>query len=105
MSTNDVASSGRRYLRAAVTVAASSAMLGLVGVGTASAHGSAPEPTGGPLGAVQASAGALVGHLEEYHLSDPTWEVKSLLTSPEENIRIHHEMADEIIDPVLSLLP
>lgn len=81
-------------------------MLGLVGVGTASAHESAPEPAeGGPLGAVQASAGALVHHLEEYHLSDPTWEVESLLTSPEENIRIHHGMVDDIADPVISLLP
>lgn len=105
MSTNDVASTGRRSLRAVVTLAASGAMLGLVGAGTASAHEGPHEPTGGPLGAVQASTGALVHHLEEYHLADPTWEVKSLLTSPEENIRIHKAMVDEIVDPVISLLP
>lgn len=96
---------GRRWLRAVVPLAVTGAMFG-IGVGTASAHESAPEPaTGGPLGAVQASAGVLLHHLEEYHLSRPTWEVESLLTSPQENIRIHKAMLDDTIDPVLSLLP
>ncbi|MER6991275.1 hypothetical protein ABT337_18570 [Saccharopolyspora hirsuta] len=95
----------RRCLRGAATLAVTGAMCG-IGVGTASAHESAPEPaTGGVLGAVQTSAGVLVHHLEEYHLSRPTWEVESLLTSPQENIRIHKAMLDDAIDPVLGLLP
>ncbi|MDI2031412.1 hypothetical protein QFW96_22480 [Saccharopolyspora sp. TS4A08] len=106
MSTNDVANTGRRSLRAAVVLAASGAALGLLGAGTASAHESAPEPTeGGPLGAVQQTVGVVVHHLDEYHLSDPTWEVKSLLTSPQENLRIHLAMVNEAIDPVIGLLP
>lgn len=106
LSANDVASTGRRCARAAVTLAASGAMVGLIGVGTASAHESAPEPTeGGPLGAVQQSVGVVVHHLDEYHLSDPTWEIRSLLTSPQENIRIHMTMVNEAVDPVVGLLP
>ncbi|MEV0698267.1 hypothetical protein AB0I53_10145 [Saccharopolyspora sp. NPDC050389] len=93
----------RRCLRAAATLAATGAMLGAVGAGTASAHES--EPSGGPLGAVQESGGALLHHVEEYHLSKPTWEIESLLTSPQENIRVHKAMLDEIVDPLVGLLP
>ena len=96
---------GRNCLRTAATLAAGAAMLGTV-AGTASAHGTEPNgPEGDAVSAVQSSAGALVGHLEKYHLSDPTWEVTSLLTSPEENIRIHMGMTNDIVDPIITLLP
>lgn len=100
---NEARPFGRRCLRAAATLAATGAMFGAIGAGTASAHES--EPTGGPLGAVQESAGALVHHLEEYHLSQPTWEIESLLTSPQENIRVHKAMVDGMVDPLIGLLP
>ena len=94
-----------RLRRAITTMALTAAITGAWGAGTASAHETEPAPSGGPLGAVQASTGSLVGHLEEYHLSQPTWEVESLLTSPKENFQVHQKMLDGMVGPLVGLLP
>ncbi|WP_146075036.1 hypothetical protein [Streptomyces sp. Ru73] len=89
----------RRLARAAGTVVAAGVIAGFAGAGTASAHDKAPA--GGLTSPVGESAGALWHHLEMYHLSDPTWEVTSMLTDPAGNLKVHGQMADDVLSPVV----
>lgn len=96
----DRPSNGRRRLtRAAGIVVAAVAMAGFAGSGTASAHDKASTgPVTKPVGE---SVGALWHHTEMYHLSDPTWEVTSMLTDPSGNLKVHGQMADETLSPLV----
>jgi hypothetical protein len=89
----------RRLMRAAGTLVAAGAIAGFAGTGTASAHDK--EPSGSVTAPVGESAGALWHHVEMYHLSDPTWEVTSMLTDPAGNLKVHGKMADDVLSPVV----
>jgi hypothetical protein len=93
----------RLSLRVAGTVAVVGAMMGLVGMGTASAD-PAVQPDAVPS-AVGQSTEALVHHVEMYHLQQPTWEVTSLVTDPKSNYEVHHQMLDGMTDPLVNTLP
>jgi hypothetical protein len=86
-------------MRAAGTLAAAGALAGFAGAGTASAHDKAP--TGSVTSPVGESAGALWHHMQEYHLSDPMWEVTSMLSDPAGNFKVHGQMADETLSPIV----
>jgi len=85
-------------MRAAGTLVAAGAIAGFAGTGTASAHDKAPSRSvTSPVGE---SVGALWHHVEMYHLSDPTWEVTSMLTDPAGNLKVHGKMADDVLSPI-----
>ncbi|MGC7098197.1 hypothetical protein ACPZ19_26295 [Amycolatopsis lurida] len=102
--TGPSASNGKRWLRAAGTVVTATAAVGLMGAGPASAHEEPVAPTG-PLAAVNESVGSVVHHLDTYHLQDPTWELRSLLTDPSGNIEVHKQMIDGVLNPLVGLVP
>lgn len=121
---NDIAtqraeSRGRRLARAAASVAAVTAAIGLLGAGSASASGDGigendrvpAYPAVGPLKTVNelvapamspleqfAATRPVVMHLSHYHLQDPTWEFRSLTGAPDENVAIHMMMTQDVID-------
>jgi hypothetical protein len=79
---------GRQWCRrAAGTLAVTGAVMGALGMGTASA-----EPTD--------AVGVIVDHIEEYHLQQPTWEVETLLTDPEENFAVHKMMLEHAVGAI-----
>jgi hypothetical protein len=90
------------------TLVAAVAVIGVAGTGTASAatmttahagHGTAPASTlTSPVGE---SADALWHHTEMYHLSDPSWEVTSMLTDPAGNLKVHGQMLDDTLSPIV----
>ncbi|GAA2297502.1 hypothetical protein [Streptomyces violaceusniger] len=98
----------RRWVGFAGTLVAAVAVMGIAGTGTASAAtetsaeaSHAPTPESSLTSPVGESVGALWQHVEMYHLSDPSWEVTSMLTDPSGNLKVHGKMLDDTLSPVV----
>ncbi|WP_223735603.1 hypothetical protein [Streptomyces purpurogeneiscleroticus] len=98
----------RARVRFVGTLVAAVAVMGVGGAGTASAatmttahagHEAAPASTlTSPVGE---SVDALWKHVEMYHLSDPSWELTSMLTDPSGNLKVHGQMLDDTLSPLV----
>ncbi|WP_157847732.1 hypothetical protein [Streptomyces violens] len=98
----------RARVRFVGTLVAAVAVMGIGGAGTASAatmttahagHGKAPASSlTSPVGE---SVDALWQHVEMYHLSDPSWELTSMLTDPSGNLKVHGQMLDDTLSPLV----
>jgi hypothetical protein len=82
--------------------------MGVAGTGTASAApmttahaGHSTAPAAGLTSPVGESVDALWHHTEMYHLSDPSWEVTSMLTDPAGNLKVHGQMMDDTLSPIV----
>ncbi len=109
---DSVAASGvtgrRRWVGYAGTLVAAVAVMGVGGAGTASAAttttahaGHATAPVSSLTSPVGESVDALWHHTEMYHLSDPSWEVTSMLTDPTGNLKVHGKMLDDTLSPIV----
>ncbi|MER7395355.1 hypothetical protein ABT381_07555 [Streptomyces sp. NPDC000151] len=112
MSRDSAAVSGvagrRRWVTVAGTLVAAVAVMGVGGAGTASAAtmttahaGHATAPASSLTSPVGESVDQLWHHVEMYHLSDPSWEVTSMLTDPTGNLKIHGQMLDDTLSPLV----
>ncbi|MFD6274461.1 hypothetical protein ACFWFI_02520 [Streptomyces sp. NPDC060209] len=76
--------------------------MSIAGAGTASAHaGHSTTPAATLTSPVGESVGALWHHTQMYHLSDPSWEVTSMLTDPAGNLKVHGQMLDDTLSPIV----
>ncbi|MFI8997749.1 hypothetical protein [Streptomyces sp. NPDC053542] len=97
-----------RWVRYAGTLVAAVAVMGIGGAGTASAAtmttahaGHSTAPAASLTSPVGESADALWKHVEMYHLSDPSWELTSMLTDPTGNMKVHGQMLDDTLSPIV----
>lgn len=98
----------RRWVGYAGTLVAAVAVMGIGGAGTASAAtmttahaGHSTAPAASLTSPVGESADALWKHVEMYHLSDPSWELTSMLTDPTGNMKVHGQMLDDTLSPIV----